>query len=188
MYWQDLDVLCLYWGCIRCIRCIKIVFGMYCVSISNVLEFRINCLFMVIALMIAGILTGFHHWRMYWNHQCQQIQHKYILNTFLITVPIHPKPLKNMHNTDSIHLHYIQAIISTSSAWVWSRSSLGTTVRVDGQCRASRRYHDLRRPRPRPRHAATVTVTRVTAGHGLRVSRRLFKFGVLAESQVSVEE
>jgi hypothetical protein len=41
-----------------------------------------------------------------------------------------------MHNTDSIHLHYIQAIISTSSAWVWSRSSLGTTVRVDGQCRA----------------------------------------------------
>jgi hypothetical protein len=29
-----------------------------------------------------------------------------------------------MHNTDSIHLHYIQAIISTSSAWVWSRSSL----------------------------------------------------------------
>ena len=95
---------------------LKIVFGMYCVSISNVLEFRINCLFMVIALMIAGILTGFHHWRMYWNHQCQQIQHKYILNTFLITVPIHPKPLKNMHNTDSIHLHYIQAIISTSSA------------------------------------------------------------------------
>ena len=49
---------------------LKIVFGMYCVSISNVLEFRINCLFMVIALMIAGILTGFHHWtrRMYWNH------------------------------------------------------------------------------------------------------------------------
>jgi hypothetical protein len=93
-----------------------------------------------------------------------------------------------MHNTDSIHLHYIQAIISTSSAWVWSRSSLGTTVRVDRQCRASRLYHDLRRPRPRPRHAATVTVTRVTAGHGLRVSRRLFKFGVLAESQVSVEE
>ena len=33
---------------------LKIVFGMYCVSISNVLEFRINCLFMVIALMIAG--------------------------------------------------------------------------------------------------------------------------------------
>jgi hypothetical protein len=94
----------------------KVVFGMYCVSISNVLEFRINCLFMVIALMIAGILTGFHHWRMYWNHQCQQIQHKYILNTFLITVPIHPKPLKNMHNTDSMHLHYIQATISTSSA------------------------------------------------------------------------
>ena len=40
---------------------LKIVFGMYCVNISNVLEFRINCLFMVIALMIAGILTGFHH-------------------------------------------------------------------------------------------------------------------------------
>lgn len=35
-------------------------------------------------------------------------------------------------------------------------------LRVVGQCRASRRYHDLRRPRPRPRHAATVTVT---AGH-----------------------
>ncbi len=43
---------------------LKIVFGMYGVSISDVLEFRINCLFMVIALMIAGILTGFH-WRMY---------------------------------------------------------------------------------------------------------------------------
>jgi hypothetical protein len=84
---------------------LKIVFGMYCVGISNVLEFRINCLFMVIALMIAGILTGFHHWRMYWIHQCQQIQHEYILNTLLITVPIHPKPLKNMHDTDSIHLH-----------------------------------------------------------------------------------
>ena len=95
----------------------KIVFCMYCVSISDVLDFRNNCVFMVIALMmIAGILTGFHHWRMYWNHQCQQIQHKYILNTFLITVPIHPKPFKNMHNTDSIHLHYTQAIISTSSA------------------------------------------------------------------------
>ena len=37
-------------------------------------------------------------------------------------------------------------------------------LRVVGQCRASRRYHDLRRPRPRPRHAARATVT-VTAGH-----------------------
>ncbi len=47
---------------------LKIVFGMYCVSISDILEFRINILFMVIALMIAGIssLTGFKfHWRMY---------------------------------------------------------------------------------------------------------------------------
>ncbi len=37
MYWQDLHVLCLYWGCIRCIRCILIVFGMYCASILGVL-------------------------------------------------------------------------------------------------------------------------------------------------------
>jgi hypothetical protein len=66
---------------------LKIVFGMYCASIADVLEFRIYCLFMAIALMIAGILTGFH-WRMYWNHQANkynintQIQHKYILNIF----------------------------------------------------------------------------------------------------------
>ncbi len=61
---------------------LKIVFSMYYVSISDVLEFRNNCVFMVIALMmIACILTGFH-WRMYWNHQCQQIHHRYILNTF----------------------------------------------------------------------------------------------------------
>ena len=97
MYWQDLDVLCLYWGCIRCIGCILIVFGMYCASILGVLELRINWLSMV----IAGILTGFH-WRMYWNHQCQQIQHEYIL----FTVPIHLKPWKNIHNTGSIHLHH----------------------------------------------------------------------------------
>jgi hypothetical protein len=61
---------------------LKIVFGMYCVSISDVLEFRNNCVIMVIALMmIAGILTGFH-WRMYWNHPCQQIHYRYILNAF----------------------------------------------------------------------------------------------------------
>jgi hypothetical protein len=58
------------------------------------------------------------------------------------------------------------------------------SLRVAGQCRASRRYHDLRlrRPRPRLRHAATGVT--VTARAGL--SRRLFE--VLAESQVSVEE
>ena len=78
MYWQDLDVLCLYWGCIRCIRFIKFVFDVYCVCILDVLEFR---LFMV----IAGILTGLH-WRMYWNHQCQLIQHhdKNIRKKFLL--------------------------------------------------------------------------------------------------------
>jgi hypothetical protein len=48
---------------------------MYCVSISDVSELMGHCRhFSVI---------GFH-WRMYssWNHQCQQIQHEYILNTF----------------------------------------------------------------------------------------------------------
>ena len=51
---------------------------MYCVCILDVLDFR---LFMV----IAGILTGLH-WRMYWNHQCQLIQHhdKNIRKKFLL--------------------------------------------------------------------------------------------------------
>ena len=41
MYWQDLDVLCLHWGCIRCIRCIKIVFGLYCLCILIVMLFYV---------------------------------------------------------------------------------------------------------------------------------------------------
>ena len=114
MYWQDLDVLCLYWGCIRCIRCILIVFGMYCASILGVLELRINWLSMV----IAGILTGFH-WRMYWNHQCQQIQHEYILNTSWLQFQCILKPEK----TCIIQIQYIsitskQSIVHHDQAWV----------------------------------------------------------------------
>ena len=55
-------------------------------------------------------------------------------------------------------------------------------LRVVGQCRASRRYHDLRRPRPRPRHAATVTVT---AGHWHGLSRSLTLRSTCRESSFS---
>ena len=59
MYWQDLDVLCLYWGCIRCIRFIKFVFDVYCVCILDVLEFR---LFMVIPGILTGLKLGLPSW------------------------------------------------------------------------------------------------------------------------------
>ena len=63
------------------------------------------------------VLNGFH-WTMYWNHQCQRIHLEYTdwtVQYILITDPIHPKPWKNMHNTDSIHHHYILAKFNASN-------------------------------------------------------------------------
>ncbi len=61
------------------------------------------------------------HWTMYWNHQCRRIHLKYTdwtVQYILIKDPIHPKPWKNMHNTDSIHHHYILAKL-TGITFFW---------------------------------------------------------------------
>ncbi len=58
------------------------------------------------------------HWTMYWDHQCWWIHLEctdWTVQYILITEPIHPKPWKNMHNTDSIHHHYILAKFNTSN-------------------------------------------------------------------------